>query len=1543
MNLKKLLQAIFKPLIKLLSKLHGSKNPHQNLAKTCKLLQQQIVAPADHNKAWENYAKSLLLAKQCGGDELNQVIGQFDGAFNDRMLHSNVLGMEVLQALLTKHQQTPQNLETAWRFAQRLPDSSAVVAAHQQICVQIAQLGEGSMLLAKLQKMYGEKLLDPLNLELALEAFLVKSNFDLTLPWTAFFRQMPASDLPRIHQVYHLVDRPEAAAKLAEAKGDQRNALKYWLLIPGKESTLQALNLAQKLRDEPATIQAHRQLAELSWEEGDYADALEHFRKSENLAKVSDCHQKLGQFGLAIQLQPSTDVQWRQELRSTVENAITIYLDHQEFTSAVQLLKTIEEAWQQKSSEPEILTEVERTQRLLAEIVKTARGSLEAEMRDANNSSASQQIAIFKRWSLLEAAAGNYLEAGLQAEKAQDYFAASLLFEKAGAFGQAVCALDAAAPNGAELRKAQLLQQGGDFFMAGLLYEKLQDVDMAISMYEQAKYFDRASDLLQKQLGVADCVFNDRFRDLLAKAGRGEQLAEMCATRAGEEGRSTEEKARLWRRIKELAEQGLVGQKWVDLAAIELPDIESLERDRFEQSVESWVKAASQEILTDYIDAIGLDLGTSNSVVCVYSRQQGKPEVVEHKGQRQIPSVFAIDQLGQELVGIPVLDLLGKSPRAIITRAKREMGTDRKFKVGNQDYRAEEISARIINCARQFAREYLQEKIAIKVSEIAAKNLGSIPPADWIKEFFAIQPPVIPLNDIVITVPAYFNEAQKQATKTAGILADINVLRLIHEPTAACLGQRIQAKNETILIVDLGAGTLDLSIIETGEGVFEVLEIEGDNSLGSADLDEIIYTHFSEFIKTEIGEEVPHNSLAATRLRQACEQLKIELSTHSEWVIDLPYLINDRSIQLSLTRTSLERLAASWLAKIRNTCHKIHSKPQQVLLIGGGGLMPAVRQQIQDVFQIKPDAAYDPLTLVARGAATQAAINLGAVKDVLLLDVTPFSLGIRCQDSSGEFKFDPVIPKHTTIPTTKAQRYTTAADGQIMVEIEIFQGESSIPAENFNIGQFLLKGLTPAPAGAPQIDVTFDIDCDCLLTVTACDAVTGKKQSVTFSDSHLLTPAQAASLQVKFQLSQSQQILLRRLQKLAVDLRDSLSVMNQSDLSSLCTRLQVQIQSYERYRDQYLPTSLDNKVMFEIYSDRNAVAEKAQLALDQWGTLGRSVDIWLDSYQLLDSRSATVENQAQQLAEEGEVLLLRTHDAVANTAEISVIYQRWLNVIENLPVNPTGNPEELAQHFVNLRRYSEALQQFQRIETSLSLSQTELGLEILANLRQRADYKNMFEEYFGLLGIHSPDFAQLNHSVRIYTPSIVWIQVDFGENRFSGSGFAISPNQIATNRHVVIDETTGKAVAPENLQVLTNQGSLPVVSVHLPSWGADDVAILQVETASDALVPLRLGFSELVEVGEKIMTIGFPAPDAGGFQENFYCNTGLVNRIRSSPFCTERVLEVSIPLQGGISGAPILNQFGEVIGLLTFSIDHGGGRSFYSIPVELLRRLRTEL
>ncbi|MCT7958533.1 Hsp70 family protein [Laspinema palackyanum] len=1543
-------------------RLKGVGNRFQQLRRSCQSLEQLLALETpsypDREKIWKTYAKVLdraakydALGRYSTGDssQLIQVINQFEPRLGKLPPTGTFSAQRSLRILLKRDPVTVQALDAAWRLSGRVQDDASRREIQQIICMETARLGDHNGLLKKLVQQRQAGYLNPVNLQEIIAKLLVSHSFDETIPWKAFFLELTSQELPRLHPVYALIERWEEAANLAEELREYSDAIAYRMRMGGKENALQMLSLSERIQSSEAIAQAHQKVGCCFWDEADYITALEHFQKAGDWERASDCHYQLGNLPTAVQLRPSISPEWIDQIRESMETTVRSHLERQDFLSSVRLLKALEIAWRNHSPSSRVQSEASRTQHLLGEVLKTARAGLELQLTDAQGV---REIELFKAWSGLEEAAGNYQEAAVKAQQAQDYFTASLLFEKAGAFGQALSALDEADSETNELvpqKKAQLLEQGGDFFMAGLLYEQLGETDRAIAMYEQAKEFERAAELRRQQVGDRQVVFDERFIELLTKAGRMEELAELYAAKAYEPERSPAEKAQLLRRIKELGDRGLVSDRLLNLVARELPQIEALDRRKFEQQAPRWVQAATEAVLRDYIDAIGLDLGTSNSVVCLYNQRTAEVEVVEWQGKRQIPSVFAIDPIGRELVGVPISELLGKSPRAIVTQAKRKMGTDTKFKAGGVVYRPEEISARIINCARQLARDRLRQKIVQQISKLAAQAMGTVPPEEWVTAYLDRYPLAIPLSNAVITVPAYFNDAQKQATKTAGMLADINVLRLIHEPTAACLAQNHRvAKNETVLIADLGAGTFDISIIEVEDKVFEVLEIEGDNSLGSADLDEILYRHFVTKIERETGYEIASDRFAATRLRQACEELKIELSTRKAWTIQLPQFMNGTTIDLELTRQELEELAAPWLNQIRQTCQKITHKPHRILLIGGGAIMPAVRQCIRDVFGREASADLDPLTAVARGAALQAAILLGALQETILLDVVPFSLGIKSYVSPTEFKFDALIPKHTTIPTKKSHNYTTVEDNQTRVKIQVFQGESPIPEENFKIGQFILEGIFPAKARVPQIEVTFDIDTNCLLKVSAVDLGTGNQCSITIADSHLLTPAQQASLKTRFYEAQTYQEQLGHLQKIAADIMAQFGTIEKMEMGGLTVRLRERLHFYESHRDRYLLTETDNQMLLELYRDRNDLEMKARLAQDRWDTLKRSGESWIQGYQSLDGKGTEISDRVKLMYQEGSSLLQRTREAVTELTEVVGIYLKWLSAIENLAVNPDGNAEELAQHFLSLQRYSEAMGYFQKIEPPFSLNQVELGLEIYARSRQRQDYHALLQAQAQPLGIHSPDFTNLNHSVQIYAASVAWIQVNSPGHTGNGSGFFIGGSRIATNRHVVFNETTGECVLPHTIQVITQQGMIQVASIQLPTWGPDDVAILHLKPTSVSLTPLRLGFSELVEVGERVLTLGFPAVYEGRFEENLYCNVGLINRIRPQSLCSDLVLEVSIPLQGGISGSPLLNQWGEVIGLLSFTLEQKrqgpngyaySERSFYAIPVSVLRRL----
>ncbi|NEU80985.1 hypothetical protein [Nostoc sp. UIC 10630] len=483
--------------------------------------------PQAKDKAWKTYEKALSFARQCSCEELLQVIFKFDPLFGESVPNSSLSIGQALSFLIETKPQTAQNLDAAWRLSQRLNNPSSIREVQQQICIQLARSGDTNTLLAKLLKRRNEETLTSAELSQILNNFLEKHSFQLTDPWKAFLEQFETAELPQIHQVYAVLNRYVEAAELAEAAKDYRSAIRYLMCLSGKGVAFRILALSELIGDKNALTQAHQKVAESFWQENNYTEALEHFQQAGNLESASDCYQRLGEFGLAIQFRTAISSEWIQNIRPAVERTVRTHIERKEFLTAVRLLKTVESAWRKKSLELEVISEADRTQHLLYEAVRTARSGFKTELQVSEIQLATE---IFQRWSLVEEAAGNYLEAGLQAEKAQDYLTASFLFEKAGAFGQALVALESAPDAFEPMKKAQLLEQGGDFFMAGLLYERLGKIEQAITAYEQAKEFSRAAELRRQQLGDDRSIFDERFQELLKNAGQSEQLAqrELC-------------------------------------------------------------------------------------------------------------------------------------------------------------------------------------------------------------------------------------------------------------------------------------------------------------------------------------------------------------------------------------------------------------------------------------------------------------------------------------------------------------------------------------------------------------------------------------------------------------------------------------------------------------------------------------------------------------------------------------------------------------------------------------------------------------------------------------------------------------------------------------------------------------------------------------------------------------------------------------------------------------------------------------------------------
>ena len=472
---------------------------------------------------------------------------------------------------------------------------------------------------------------------------------------------------------------------------------------------------------------------------------------------------------------------------------------------------------------------------------------------------------------------------------------------------------------------------------------------------------------------------------------------------------------------------------------------------------------------------IGIDLGTTNS--CVAVMEGGEPVVIANsEGARTTPSVVSFQANGERLVGQVAKRQAITNPDHTIISIKREMGTDHKTHIDDKEYSPQEISAMILQKIKADAEAYLGE----------------------------------PVTQAVITVPAYFNDAERQATKDAGRIAGLEVLRIINEPTAASLAYGLDKTDhsEKIFVYDLGGGTFDVSILELGDGVFEVLSTNGDTKLGGDDFDNKVMDYIAETFKAENGIDLRNDKMALQRLKEAAEKAKIELSSSMQTNINLPFITADatgpKHISLDLTRAKFNELTHDLVQRSIEPMKKALadaglsiSQIDKVILVGGSTRIPAVQEAVKNFTGKEPSKGVNPDECVAVGAAIQAGVLTGEVKDVLLLDVTPLTLGIETMGGIAT----PLIERNTTIPAKKSQVFSTAADGQTSVEIHVVQGERQMAADNKTLGRFTLSGIAPAPRGIPQIEVTFDIDANGIVKVSALDKGTGKEANITITAS----------------------------------------------------------------------------------------------------------------------------------------------------------------------------------------------------------------------------------------------------------------------------------------------------------------------------------------------------------------------------------------------------------------------------------------------------------
>lgn len=581
---------------------------------------------------------------------------------------------------------------------------------------------------------------------------------------------------------------------------------------------------------------------------------------------------------------------------------------------------------------------------------------------------------------------------------------------------------------------------------------------------------------------------------------------------------------------------------------------------------------------------IGIDLGTTNS--CVAVMEGGEAVVIPNpEGNRTTPSVVAFSKTGERLVGQVAKRQAVTNPDRTVQSIKREMGTNFKVSIDDKQYSPQEISAMILTKLKQDAEAYLGQ----------------------------------PVEQVVITVPAYFSDAQRQATKDAGKIAGLEVLRIINEPTAAALAYGLDKESDQkILVFDLGGGTFDVSILEIGDGVFEVLATAGNNRLGGDDFDNRIVDYLVDSFKKEQSVDLRGDKMAMQRLREAAEKAKIELSGVTSTNINLAYITADatgpKHMDMNLTRAKFDELTGDLVEKTMEPLKRAMSDSgvapsdiHKILLVGGSTRIPAVQDAVKKYFGKEPFKGINPDECVAVGAAIQAAVLTGEVKGLLLLDVTPLSLGIETQGGV----FTKMIERNTTIPSKKSQVFSTAADGQTQVDVHVLQGEREMATYNKTLGNFILDGIAPAPRGVPQIEVTFDIDANGIVHVTAKDMGTGREQKITITASTNMTEdeiqkavkdaelhaAEDSKRKEEIEIKNHAESSVYQTEKTLTDLADKIEAADRAPVDEALERLKAAIAA-DNYDDMKKETEAVQQAFYKIsekiYSQGNPQGGEGQ-------------------------------------------------------------------------------------------------------------------------------------------------------------------------------------------------------------------------------------------------------------------------------------------------------------------------------------------------------------
>ncbi|HUV79480.1 MAG TPA: Hsp70 family protein [Candidatus Bathyarchaeia archaeon] len=1151
---------------------------------------------------------------------------------------------------------------------------------------------------------------------------------------------------------------------------------------------------------------------------------------------------------------------------------------------------------------------------------------------------------IYRDRIKLEERAGHFEEAGRIAEEVlKDLNLASLLYEKANLFNRAI---DTASGlfegrgdrTDAKIRLAELHEKGGNLLNAAKLYESAGIDDKAYALYENIQHFNKAIECYLKTSDPS----RDALIRLYTEAGEFEKVIAIYM------------KSGTFPDLQKALSVAKTYNLTSHIRVIQNKIAESLSGS--EEDLKRLFTKAKDEVLGSYSQVFGIDFGTTNSVAAIFNKRSRKVEIIPtSRGSEFEPSFFGVDENNHPVFGEAARLRSLTAPHNVVARVKRSLGERRNFSIGGKKYRSEEVVAKILQILRLNAEAYLKSKVEARFYDLLESSDLKFP-EDVLNEFLNKQKGYNHVEDVVLSVPAYFNDNQKRATRDSAEIAGLNIRRLLHEPTAAALAYGYQKPySGQLAVMDLGGGTLDMSILDVEEGVYEIQTIGGDTKLGGSDIDAELVRHVIEDIKVTLGVDIGEKThpIEIARLRDACENLKINLSSVNEYTMELVHFLNRPMYTFRMKRTELEKLSKPILDRIKaiieKTVNDSGSDVTHFLLVGNATKMPAVRVLAEKTIRARHLGGINPGTVVATGAVLEGAILSGDLTQTLLLDIVPYSLGIAVliDPKIAEKKISILIERNLTIPTKKSDIYTTAKDNQPNVHIEIYQGESMEPHKNYFLGDFILDGIAPAPAGTPKIEVMFEIDVDCILTVAAVDKGTGNKQSIRIEGAVTLSPKEKQNLSRYFTESEKIYSLEKDMENVTTEIEI---------LKSRCDKaIEAAEHSIKDFFELFHEKVEVNARLYKVNIDQTRAIQDMFIQKDQFihGILK-----YKDQFTTIINNVRQAEMRHLDFSDKDIVSKLQERidvlsnykEALGNVIEsveknVTTIVADWLQILRSMePDTEKMNPLEIANYHLTAGRVNKAREILEAVASGPEGLTKEAFYHLLkcyVRLGLREEYKDAHKRFGNLFGIIYPDFNRLNTFLNTVDESVFMIQGNSQQHGlFFGSGFCIAPNLIVTNRHVV------EGTKPSNIRIIGKNRIYNADELELDP--INDLAMLRI---SDNQKPFRLGEFNFVEPGEQVLAIGFRAPSSNVHSENIYISKGIVNSIRNIDVSSERVIFIDAKIGSGMSGSPLINDLGEVVGIITLvryqiggQIGHGKKGIFavddqpVALPIHLVKK-----